>query len=929
MAQRTRALRDGDGLELLRAQASSTNTYYGARSENSGWLHEALEVLFAADTVQKLRYPRLSQGILQWLVYLNPPDGAVDFMLEAIETTFSLVPRAELARIPGKRSYGDDWRNNHRLFGWLQLARQHRSHCPTAWQDAHHVRLWRLLRWMDEPGPPVPRHRPPLEDVLAASKAGGATEADLLDHVLGPRQDTTKWHGLGAGFGSLHQLTGWKPSALAELHPILNELLPRCRERILQVELARGEMPTAASAPALALRHAGGTDVLVRLLSRLGREKLVRGWTYDSLSKASVYSHLLRATAPLPSDTSEAFVAQVGQVPQKRLLKVAVYAPQWASFMERALEWPGLADAVWWVHAHTKDSRWRVSKEIREMWTVQISEHTPLSAHDLTDGAVDVAWFYRAHEALGPERWAQLYKVARFASGGGGHKRAQLFSDAMLGRVAMSDLVARINDKRHKDTVRALGLLPLPEARERDLLERYRALQEFQRSSRRFGAQRQASEKLAVQIGMQNLARTAGYPDPLRLEWDMEAQETADLVDGARVEAGKVAVTLRINAWGEPELTVKKKAKTLRAIPAALRKNPDIVTLKERRRRLKRQASRMRRSLEQAMDRGDRFSRAELCKLLTHPLLSPMLEHLVFIGADAIGYPDEGGAALRSHDGALIPLDAGARLRIAHPYDLFVTQEWHHWQRDCYLGERIQPFKQVFRELYLLTEAEKAQETISRRYAGHQVNPRQALALLGRRAWVNYPEQGVRRTFHEEGISAWLDFLGGYSTPAEVEGLTLEGVWFSKRGEWQPLPLVQIPPRLFSQVMRDLDLVVSVAHQGGVDPEASASTVEMRTVLIRETCDMLELANVRLQGQHALIAGELSDYSIHLGSAVVHRQPGGALCIVPVHSQHRGRLFLPFADDDPRTAEVLSKVLLLARDKEIKDPTILEQILSR
>lgn len=64
------------------------------------------------------------------------------------------------------------------------------------------------------------------------------------------------------------------------------------------------------------------------------------------------------------------------------------------------------------------------------------------------------------------------------------------------------------------------------------------------------------------------------------------------------------------------------------------------------------------------------------------------------------------------------------------------------------------------------------------------------------------------------------------------------------------------------------------------------------------------------------------------GSGVVHRQPGGALCIVPVHSQHRGRLFLPFADNDPKTAEVIAKALLLAKDHEIKDPTILEQIMA-
>lgn len=57
---------------------------------------------------------------------------------------------------------------------------------------------------------------------------------------------------------------------------------------------------------------------------------------------------------------------------------------------------------------------------------------------------------------------------------------------------------------------------------------------------------------------------------------------------------------------------------------------------------------------------------------------------------------------------------------------------------------------------------------------------------------------------------------------------------------------------------------------------------------------------------------------------MVHKQPGGSLCVVAVNAQHRGRLFLPFADDDPRTAEIISKVLLLARDHEIQDPTILE-----
>jgi len=128
--------------------------------------------------------------------------------------------------------------------------------------------------------------------------------------------------------------------------------------------------------------------------------------------------------------------------------------------------------------------------------------------------------------------------------------------------------------------------------------------------------------------------------------------------------------------------------------------------------------------------------------------------------------------------------------------------------------------------------------------------------------------------------------------------------------------------------MRDLDLVVSVAHAGGVDPEASASTVEMRAALIRETTRALKLSNVREVGSHVVIEGSLGEYSVHLGSGIVHRRPGGAVCIIPVDSQRRGRLFLPFADDDPKTAEVVSKILLLANDRQIKDPTILEQLRS-
>jgi hypothetical protein len=411
----------------------------------------------------------------------------------------------------------------------------------------------------------------------------------------------------------------------------------------------------------------------------------------------------------------------------------------------------------------------------------------------------------------------------------------------------------------------------------------------------------------------------------------MEQRAVADLAEGpVSVTAGEVTVSLSINPLGEPDILVIKNGKELKAIPPATKKDPAVTALWERRKEIERQVSRMRLSLENAMVRGDVFTGRELGELLNHPVLQPMLRSVVFIGdqdAALIGYPRDNGTQLEDCEleTRTVPPETG--LRIAHPYDLLQTGRWDRWQRDCFLHERVQPFKQVFRELYVLTPQEQEDKTLSRRYTGHQINPNQASALFTRRGWISmYEADEVRKTFHEAGISAWAEFMGWTGTAADVEGKTVETIRFTKRGDGELIPLDSVPPRLFSEVMRDLDLVVSVAHVGGVDPEASASTVEMRASLVREAASLLQLENVRYQKSHVLIDGHLGTYSVHLGSAIVHRQPGGYVCIVPVHSQHRGRLFLPFADDDPRTAEVISKVLLLAKDKEIKDPTILEQL---
>ena len=927
LEERGAGLRDRDDCELLRALV--------AGKETSCWSSSA--PLRVSGLGQHSAGARFLRDLCAWCIAWDPPLGGGDFLLDGLENEIAGLSSADYRAMRAEQTSG---RVN--VWTWGREQPPHRSHIsqadrwlgrfrwwrelfPALVQPAQSVRLYGLLRAFQDRTKRYDALHITLDDFLAAYATGTVGPPDFLDLLAGSASHEG-WH-------SLLRTTSLRkpPKGLAERAELV-ELVDRCRRRVVEVETERGDRETAASGLALALRWTGGLETLARAIPALGKTHFARrfGWSVSGASRQDTLSHLVVRSLPRPDDTPEAFArwAEESGISEGRLVELAVYAPQWAGHVNEILRWPGLEDAVWWIQAHTKDDRSWQLPEMKEVWAAEVSERTALSAADLTEGAVDVAWFTRVYGQLGRERWKKLDQAAKYAASSGGHTRAQLFARAMAGLITREELQARIDGKRHQDSVRALGLVPLPTGKTRDneLLDRFRGLTEFKRQSRQFGSLRQQSEKRAVAIGMANLARTAGYQDPQRLQWAMEQRAVADLAAGPlELVRGDVTIALSISSDGEPSLRATKNGKPLKTLPATLKKDAEVEEVKSRLQELRRQRSRVRDSLEEAMCRGDRFTPPELRTLLGHPLLATGLSRLVFVGDGIAGYLADGGRVLRDHAGTAHALSDKEEIRVAHPEDLLKRGEWSAWQRECYRAERVQPFKQVFRELYPMTETERGKQA-SGRYAGHQVNPRQALALLGGRGWVSHPEEGVSRTFHEVGLTARLTFQETFFTPAEIEGLTLEELIFTKKGDWTALQLDTIPERLFSEAMRDLDLVTSVAHRGGVDPEATASTVEMRAALVRETCELLGLSNVELQAHHVVVQGSLAQYSIHLGSAGVLVLPGSAIPIVAVHSQYRGRLFLPFADADPRTAEVLSKVLLLARDTEIRDPTILDWI---
>lgn len=966
--------RDADGLELLRAYRA--REVLMERTGQFGFIHRparprSVRAWLKAqckDAANVCCAPL--EFVLEWVMRLDGDRGYGDALLDSAE---GAVAAKEFATHEYLDDDGEDVvpadgsALSKSVKDWVQCFGALERCGIIASDRARSARLWRLAItarpvaeqcWSetrcDESRDPSTRGAsrisidPEWEGLIDALEAGAATEDDVLDYATHPY-----WAGEG---GQVHWLTQspdllecaigadgrwWLADEHRDLRralaiPAFASAAQRLRERIIGLELARGEAATEATPMALQIAYAGGAETCIRCVAEMAGEAFRRNVRWRHQSRQAVLTHLVSVTLPGPEDTPERFAALCREagLSERTLIALGVFAPQWVRHVEHALgeAWTGFEEAVWWIHAHTKDNEYRVDTGLRQKWEAAISERTPITIDEFKDGAVDADWFGRMLGQLGEERWAAVYDAAKFACGGAGHKRAQLFADAMMGRCTEQELTARIKAKRHQDSIRALGLTPLKKGKagQAQVLARYKLMQEIRRTSRKHGGSMlQASEKRAVEIGMENLARTAGYPDPLRLQWAMERLDLADLAKGpVSAKVKDLTVTLAVSDAGKPEVSAVRNGKALAGVPAAAKKDTKVAELVQRATELRRAGSRMRAALEQAMCRGDTFTGSEVADLFGHPLLWPLLSRLVLVGegTDLAGYPDRKGKVLRDHAGRLEPLKASDTLRIAHPLDLLKRKDWHRWQRECFAAERVQPFKQVFREVYVPTASEKGKPAEIRRFDGHQVNPRQALAILGSRQWVTRGEEGVQRTFYKERLTARLDFAETFYTPADVEGLTLRALRFTRAGKWETVPLDEVPARVFSEALRDLDLVVSVAHRGGVDPEASQSTMEMRAALVRETAALLNLSNVEIEGSRVRIRGELAEYAVHLGSAGVQVMPGGHVWIVAVGAQHRGRLFLPFADDDPKTAEVVSKVLLLARDREIQDPAILEQL---
>jgi len=701
---------------------------------------------------------------------------------------------------------------------------------------------------------------------------------------------------------------------------ILKEVIQRITDFAVEQELKRGDTPTQWSEVTQAIGVVYGVQLFVRILLSLGKETLLRTtfWYGADTSRRSTLSHLLHICYPTPDDTGQKLRDLLQQYPvtDDRLIQAAMYAPQWIPILQDYFGWEGFASACYYFQAHICD----VNSAIESA----IARYSPIALEDFENGAVDIAWFQSAYKELGEKRFMRLYENAKYVSDGAKHSRARIFANAMTGKIALKECETKICDKRNKDLVISYGLIPLTPNNIHDVLERYHFLQRFLKEAKGFGALRRASETRAVSIALDNLARTAGYSDTFRFTLAIETELINDLkryFTPAIIEG--VACSISMDATGNPAIVYERDGKPLKTLPTVLKRNTYILELKKVQTNLKEQYSRTRKMFEEAMTMASTFYVHELETLLQNPVVAPMLSLLVFKEGEFMGFYARG--ALTSVEGVQHKLTSESALTIAHPLDFYRYGVWSAFQRYLFEKQLCQPFKQVFRELYLKT-VDELEGDYSLRYAGYQVQPNKIVATLKTRGWVVEAESGLQKIFYKENIIGQIYALADWFSPADIEAPTIEYVVFCDRKTGRQIKLADVPERLFSEVMRDVDLGVSVAYVGGVDPETSASVVELRKAIIENNIALFKLSNVTFSKTFAIVEGKRASYSVHLGSGVVHQKAGAAIHVLPVHSQHRGRLFLPFVDDDPKTAEIMTKVLFFAEDMKIKDPYILEQI---
>lgn len=307
--------------------------------------------------------------------------------------------------------------------------------------------------------------------------------------------------------------------------------------------------------------------------------------------------------------------------------------------------------------------------------------------------------------------------------------------------------------------------------------------------------------------------------------------------------------------------------------------------------------------------------------------------------------------------GAKVAIEDDTRAQLWHPVEESI-EDVMAWRERLDALEIVQPTKQAFREVYLLTDAERATHSYSNRMAAHMLKQHQMATLMAARGW-RYNLMGA----YDDGIdNQWStkafvtnDLVAEYLIHKnwDDENFNDAGIFLYvgtdqlrfSRGAVQ-VPLDQLPVRLLSETLREADLFVGVASVGNdptwfdQGPNVEARNywhsysfgnldgfAETRKTVLNALLPRLKIRDVaHIDGKFLIVDGKLNTYKIHLGSSNILMEPGDRyLCIVPGGVPKAEHVNLPFEGDN-RLSVILSKALMLADDDKISAGDIVSQL---
>lgn len=258
-------------------------------------------------------------------------------------------------------------------------------------------------------------------------------------------------------------------------------------------------------------------------------------------------------------------------------------------------------------------------------------------------------------------------------------------------------------------------------------------------------------------------------------------------------------------------------------------------------------------------------------------------------------------------------------LRISHPITMEQDSILEDWQNRIIEEKIVQPFKQVFRERFYLSEEDIDDSPKSFRFLnkvkGFIFHERQAYALckeLDLDYKIFYKSMGISV---QTGLFIQRHGIASFS----------DHVLFTNSNN-QPIPLEKVPPVALSETFRKLDLIATIPVRDEL-PRLESKETAFRASNLGKILKTWKIKKLLIKGQYAIVTGSLAKYKIHLGTSNVFLLPSEQyICIQPARVSKKVNFFLPFEEMDRMDALIISKIFLLLNDRKINDPVILAQL---